>query len=83
MTNTERVDVITPDQCMLDTTFVWSNPINVYFRSHLDVKNMYIIFAGFLMDYMLLSFMLLFFLYWRSYRIMLSYILFFGTRTII
>jgi len=83
MFGTERVDVITPDQCMLDSTFVWSDQLNRFLRANIDIKNRYIIYASFLMDFMLLSFMAFFFLYWRSYRIMLSYIMFFGLRTLI
>lgn len=83
MFNTERVDVISPDECMVDSTFVWSDNINVFLRDNTTIKNRYIIYASFLMDFMLLSFMAFFFLYWSSYRIMLSYIMFFGMRTVI
>jgi hypothetical protein len=83
MFGSTRVDVIQPEQCMVDTTFVWSDSINVFLRENLDIKNRYIIYASFMMDFMLLSFMGLFIFYWKSYRIILSYLMFFGMRTVI
>jgi hypothetical protein len=66
---------------MRDYTFIMTDPVNRYFRDNNDIKNSYIVFASFLMDLMIISFLLCFYLWWKSYRIMFAYILFFGTRT--
>ena len=68
---------------MLDQSFVFTEPVNDYLRDHLDIKNRYIIYASFLMDVMILSFVVMFYFHWKSYRIVLAYVLFFGIRTFI
>jgi len=83
MFNTERIDVLTKDQCMVDSTFVLTDPLNVYLREHLDVRDRYIIYASFLMDLMILTFMAIFYLYWKTFRIIFAYLLFFGLRTFV
>lgn len=66
---------------MRDYTFIATEGANRYLRENEDVKNRYIIFASFLMDLMILSFLAMFYLYWKSYRIMFAYVFFFVTRT--
>eukprot|EP00347_Sterkiella_histriomuscorum_P010983 403374194 len=81
MFNVDRIDVITPQQCMRDYTFIATETANQYLIDNEGFKNRYIIFASFLMDLMILSFLAMFYLYWKSYRIMFAYVLFFVTRT--
>ena len=66
---------------MRDYTFIATDSLNQFLRENEDIKNRYIIFASFLMDLMILSFLGFFYFYWRSYRIMFGYVLFFVTRT--
>ena len=68
---------------MVDQTFIFTDPVNNFLRNHIDIKNRYIIYASFLMDCMIVSFMTLFYFYWGTYRIMISYVLFFGCRMFI
>lgn len=80
MFQTERVDFFKNGECLRDVTFEWTTFMNDYLHDHRDIKKRYIIFASFLMDCMLISFMLLFFFYWRSYRVILAYAMFFSLR---
>jgi hypothetical protein len=68
---------------MLDSTFEWTDSVNKYLQMHLDIKNRYIIYASFLMDLMFLTFMTIFYFHWKTYRIVLAYIIFFCTRAFI
>ncbi|CDW87357.1 UNKNOWN [Stylonychia lemnae] len=83
MFNVERVDVITRDECMRDYSFKVTETINKYLIDNLDIKNRYIIFCSFMMDLMIIILMALFYLYWKTYRLMFAYILFFVCRAIL
>jgi hypothetical protein len=83
MFQTEREDVITPDECLRDYTFIWSDGLNGYLTANRDISDRYIIYSSFLMDFMLLSCFVLWLLYWKSFRMIIAYMLFFGTRGLI
>lgn len=68
---------------MVDMSFEWTESLNKYLGAHVDVKNRYLIYASFLMDLMILTVMAVFYLYWKGYRIIFGYLIFFGTRTFI
>lgn len=76
----KRVDEITPDECLRDYTFIWTRNINAYLSANPDVCDRYIIFASFLMDFMLLNFFWMWLNYWKSYKMIVAYVLFFGFR---
>ena len=83
MFNVERVDVITPDECLRDQTFIWTAPLNAYLAANRDLTDRYIIFCSFLMDFMLITAFVLWFLYGKSFRLLIAYMLFFGIRGVI
>ena len=83
MFSTQKIDKLAEGQCLVDQTFVFTEPINQFLRNHIDFKNKYIIYASFLMDMMIITFVALFYLYWKSYRIVIAYVLFFGLRTFV
>lgn len=78
--NVERKDVITKEQCMRDYTFIATEQANEYLRSHTELKNTYIIMASFLMDVMLVSFFIMMWRFYNTYRVIFAYILFFVIR---
>ena len=67
----------------MDRTFRWTDKVNHYFRDNLSLKNAYIIYASFLMDSMIITYITLFAFYWKTYRVILAYIMFFAIRTFI
>jgi hypothetical protein len=79
----ERVDVITSDECLRDYTFIWTDSVNKYLAAHPNICDRYIIFCSFLMDFMMLNFFTWWLLKWKSFRLIIAYILFFGTRSVI
>ena len=80
---TEQIHVITNEQCMNDETFNWTSDVNDFLRSHTDIKKRLIIYASSLMDTMVVTFFIMFFLYWRTYRIIISITIFFATRALV
>jgi hypothetical protein len=78
-----REDVLKEDECIRDYTFIFTNSINKYLQDHFDLTNRYIIFCSFLMDSMILIFFGLWFTCWKSHRVMLCYLLFFGSRGVV
>lgn len=80
LNNTQK-HAIPQESCLEDKSFVWTEVFNVWLRNHLELKNMYIIYASYLMDMMMLSFMMFFILYWKSVRVFLAYVMFFAVRT--
>ena len=83
MFNTENKHIISDDECIRDETFLLTAGINEYLVHHIDTKNRYIIYASFLMDFMILTFIACFYLYWKTYRVIFAYVLFFGARTLV
>jgi hypothetical protein len=67
--NTKREDLLPTDSCIVDYTFVWTDNVNQFLIEHKALKNMYIIYASFMMDLMLLSLQVIFVVYARSVRI--------------
>lgn len=78
---TEQVRVLNPGECLRDMTYVWSEPVNIFLRDNLDIKDLYMMFGHFMMDIMMLSFLITQALYWRTSRVFWGYLLFFGLRT--
>ena len=81
MFDVDKVETITTSRCMRDLTFEWTEQANKFLRENVTFRNYYIAYSSFLMDLMILSFMLMFYKYWKSYRIAIAYVLFFGCRT--
>ena len=83
MFNTSRKDVLGENECIRDLTFIATDSINNFLIRNTDIKNLYIIYASFLMDLMILGYISLFIFYWKTYRLMIAYIIFFGIRTFV
>lgn len=83
VTTTNRRDKITRDECLRDQTFLLTSSLNQYLSEHDMVTNGFIIYSSMLMDFLIVSFCILFFLYWKSCRVVITYILFFGMRMVI
>lgn len=39
------------EECMRDYTFIWTQSVNDYLAKNLDLKNRYMIYCGFCMDF--------------------------------
>ena len=72
-----------PDECLRDYTFIWTDPLNQYLSMNRDVCDRYIIYCSFMMDFMMINFFSWWFLQWKSFRLILTYLLFFGIRGVI
>lgn len=72
-----------PDECLRDYTFIWTDNINQYLAQNRDVTDRYIIFCSFMMDFMLLNFFVWWMLYWKTFRPIVTFLLFFGLRGVI
>ena len=79
----DRVTIITPDECLRDYTFIWTDSVNRYLSLHRDLCDRYIIYCSFLMDFMLILFFASWFLKWKTFRPIITYVLFFGARGVI
>ncbi len=75
--------VLKPDECLRDYTFIWTDSINQYLAANRDVTDRYIIYCSFMMDFMLLNFFAWWLFYWKSFRMIITYLLFFGIRGVI
>lgn len=80
MFSTDRQDVITEKQCIVDKTFIWTDHVNAWLMNHLDTKNAYIIYCSLLMDLMVFTYLGFFILYFKSLRVIISYVMFFAMR---
>ena len=83
LATTKRRDKITWDECLYDQTFQMTAKVNSFLQEHPSVTNAFIIYSSFLMDFLIVSFVLFFILHWKTYRPVITYILFFGFRVIV
>lgn len=67
-------------ECMRDYPFIWTEKINVFLRSHLPLRNAWMIYAGFLMDFIQLSGVYYLHHYYGTYRVIFSFGIFYGMR---
>ena len=75
------MDVITNEECVRDYTFRWTAAVNDFLSHRPLLTDRYIIFCSFLMDVMLISVFVSWLIYWKSFRVILTYLLFFGVRS--
>jgi hypothetical protein len=83
LATTKRNDKISRQECLRDYTFFMTSPVNKFLKEHPTVTNAFIIYSSMLMDFLIVTFVLLFLLYWKTYRPVITYILFFGFRVIV
>lgn len=79
-TNPQHKFALGPDECLRDYTFIWTERVNVWFRDNIAIKDGYMIYAAFLMDFMILSFLVFFFFFWKSSRLIGALLLFYPVR---
>ncbi len=68
---------------MRDYTFLLTANINEFLRGHDSLVNGFIIYSSMLMDFLIISFSMLYIFYWKTSRPVLTYALFFGFRIIV
>lgn len=83
LTTTQQRDKIPQSECLRDETFLLTANVNSFLADHSTFTNGFIIYSSMMMDFLIVSFCILFFLYWKSSRVVITYILFFGLRTIV
>lgn len=61
---------------MRDYTFIWTEGINKYLVDNVVIKNRYMIYAGFLMDFTQVSGVIFFYLKYHTYRPLVAFAIF-------
>ena len=61
---------------MRDYTFIWTEGINKYLVDHVEIKNHYMIYAAFLMDFTSISGLVFFYLKFHTFRGLVAFALF-------
>lgn len=69
------------DHCITDMTFEWTTTMNIWFREHIEVKNMYMIYAHCLMDLLMMTFLINFYFWWSTARPFFTIALFYPPRS--
>jgi len=67
-------------ECMRDYTFIWTEKINVFLRTRLPLRNAWLIYQGFLMDWIQLSGVYFLHNYYSTYRVVFAFAFFYGMR---
>lgn len=70
-------------ECMRDYTFIWTEKMNQYMVDNEEFRKRYMIYAGFLMDFLQIVGISNFFLRFQTFRGIFSFILFMPTRAFI
>ena len=83
LTTTQRMDELAEGECLRDQMFTLTSTVNNFLSEHPTVTNGFIIYSSMLMDFIIVSYCFVFLLYWKTYRLLITYILFFGIRTIV
>jgi hypothetical protein len=74
--NEKKEQVINDGECMRDYTFIWTEGINKYLVDNVVIKNRYMIYAGFLMDFTQVSGVIFFYLKYHTYRPLVAFAIF-------
>ena len=74
--NQKKEKVIDDSECMRDYTFIWTESINKYLVDHVDFKNHYMIYAGFLMDFIQVSGLVFFYMHVNTFRGIVTFAIF-------
>lgn len=78
--NRTQTTMLANGECLRDGTFEWTEAINIWFREHIPLKNVYMIYCAFLMDFMMVGFLFFYFWYWQTGRIFGTLALFYPIR---
>ena len=70
-------------ECLNDTLFEVTAPLNVYFTDHTFQRHMFMITCGLMMDIMVITLLIRFCFYGTSWRLVLALLVFYGFRAIV
>lgn len=81
--NNEKKQVLSEGECLRDYTFIWTESINTFFVNHTPWKNFAIIQSSIGIDGMMISWLLIFFFYGNTLRIVMTLGMFYPLRNVI
>lgn len=75
-------EIFAVSECLRDFTFVWTEHINIWFRTHETDRNIYIALSSFALDIMIVIYLILFWLGKgpRTFRLCQSLLIFYAMR---
>ena len=79
----EKVQYLFEGECLRDYTFVWTEKINTFFVEHTPWKNFAIIQSSVGIDFMMISYLVIFALRGTTMRISCALILFYPIRNVL
>lgn len=83
ITKNEQRQVLAITECIKDYTFVWTESINTFFVENTAWKDFAIIQSSVGIDFMMISFLVIFALYGTTTRIIMTLIMFYPSRNVI
>jgi len=79
----DKVQYLAEDECIRDYTFVWTESINTFFVENTHWKNFLIIQTSIGIDFMMVSFLVIFVFVGGTLRLPVALILFYPIRNVI
>ena len=83
LTKNEKTQVLSEGECLRDYTFVWTGKVNKFFVENTPWKDFSIIQSSCGIDFMMFSFLVIFWLKGTTSRIALALIIFYPVRNVI
>ena len=83
LVKSEKKDVLTEGECLRDYTFVWTEKANTFFVNHTPWKDFFIIQSSVGIDFMMISFLVIYTWKGTTLRIICALALFYPTRNVI
>lgn len=81
--NNEKKQVLAEGECLRDYTFIWTERINTFFVNHTAWKNFAIIQSSICIDSMMISWLVIFFFYGTTIRVVCTLVMFYPIRNVI
>ena len=79
----DKLEGLAEGECLRDEIFEWIEPINTFFVENTPWKDFLIIQSSVGIDFMMISFLVFYFLYGTTLRIVMTLILFYPSRNVI
>ena len=79
----EKLQVLAEGECLRDYTFVWTEKVNDFFVANTNWKNFLIIQSSVGIDFMMISYFFIFFVWGGTLRLVCTLILFYPVRNVI
>ena len=76
-------DVLAPDVCLIDNSFVFTEGVNIWFRENILTKDAYMIYCAFLMDFLLVGWTIFFLFFWNTTRLVVAMLFFYPLRSVV